>query len=341
MFTRAHVCALIIAAAAIAPCARADLPPGFTRTMLAGYDVGAPTSLAVLPDSRVIVGDYYGRVTLVAPDQPVALLFQLDDVVAADDHGLLGMTADPGFSTNGYFYIFYTATGPYDRIVRYTLSGSAVDPASRTLIWQNPDLCPGDSHHGGAINFGPDGNLYITTGEQYDNPMNAQTLVNQHGKILRLAADGSVPPDNPFVNTPGAQPEIWAYGLRNPFRATMDMPTGNLWIGDVGGSDWEEINRMAVGANYGWPLMEGPECSVSSCAAFTPPVFAYSHADPAYGTDDGAAIVCGPIYRGTAFPPNIAAISSMATGSAAGSAASSSTLPAISPTTSSSTPPPQ
>jgi glucose/arabinose dehydrogenase len=301
-----RVGALALAAVFGAP-ALADLPPGFTRTLMAPYpDVGVPTSLGPLPDGRIIVGDYYGYVTLIDLDHTVVPLLQLTDVVAADDHGLLGMTIDPGFATNGYFYIFYTSTGPYDIVVRYTLAGAAVDPASRTVIWRNPDLCPGFSHHGGALNFGPDGNLYITTGEEFDNAMNAQTLANQHGKVLRLAPDGSIPPDNPFVNTPGAQGAIWAYGLRNPYRARFDPQTGDLYIGDVGDGGFEEIDRVTpsgAGSNLGWPFMEGPHCNVSDCSSFLAPIFAYSHQDLAYTDGDGACIICGPVYRGTLFPP--------------------------------------
>jgi glucose/arabinose dehydrogenase len=305
MLTRVR--AAVIAAAAIVPCARADLPPGFSRTLLAPWtEVGIVTSLGVLPDGRLITGDYYGLVMLVNPGHPATTLIQLTDVVAADDHGLLGLTIDPDFANNGYFYIFYTSTGPYDIVVRYTLAGTTVDPDSRVTIWHNPDLCPGASHHGGALNFGPDGNLYITTGEEFDNAMNAQTLANQHGKVLRLAPDGSIPPDNPFINTPGAQPAIWAFGLRNPYRARMDPVTGDLYIGDVGDGAYEEIDRLsptAAGSNLGWPFAEGTQCNVSDCSSYTAPIFAYSHQDPAYADGGSACIVCGPVYRGTAFPP--------------------------------------
>jgi glucose/arabinose dehydrogenase len=296
-----------IAAAAIAAHAAADLPPGFTRTLIAPWtDIGVPTSLGMLPDGRIIVGDYYGLVSLVTPNQPTVTLLQLDDVVAADDHGLLGMTVDPDVADNGWFYIFYTSTGPYDIVVRYTLTGSTVDPASRTIIWHNPDLCPGFSHHGGALNFGPDGNLYITTGEEYDNAMNAQDLTNQHGKVLRLAPDGSIPPDNPFLNTPGAQAAIWVYGLRNPYRARFDTLTGNFFIGDVGDGGYEEIDRLAQtagGENLGWPFMEGPACHASDCSPYTLPIFSYSHQDLNYTDGDSACIICGPVYRATLFPP--------------------------------------
>src|SRR3954469_10077015 len=112
----------------------AALPPGFTRTLMAD-DAGAVTSLAPLADGRIIAGDYYGGVALIRPGQTSVALLQIADTWYGDDHGLLGIVADPQFAANGWFYVFYSANGPYDRVVRYTLSGESVDPASRTLIW--------------------------------------------------------------------------------------------------------------------------------------------------------------------------------------------------------------
>ncbi len=292
-------CAAVVALATLAGRAQA-LPPGFIRTLLV-QDFGAVTSIAPLPGGRVLYADLYGRVSIATAGQPSLPLIAINDVSVADERGLLGITVDPAFGTNGYFYVLYTTAGPYNRVARFTVVNDTVDPASRVVIWQNPGLCLGASHQGGGINFGPDGNLYIATGDQYDTPSNAQTLVNQHGKILRLAPDGSIPPDNPYVNTPGAQPAIWCLGLRNPYRFTIDQPTGNLWIGDVGENTYEEINRGHVAANFGWPFMEGPNCSISNCSQYTLPVSWYLHHDPVY-TPMEAAVICGPIYRGSAFP---------------------------------------
>jgi glucose/arabinose dehydrogenase/PKD repeat protein len=269
-------------------------------------DQGGISSIVPLPDGGVVASTLYGYLTLIRDAQQPSTILELPDIVTTDEHGVEGLCIDPGFSDNGWFYIYYTGPGPYNLVARYTLVNDAVDPASRTIIWQNPDLCPGASHQGGGIQFGIDGNLYIATGDQYDVPSNGQNLSNQHGKILRLAPDGSIPPDNPFLNTPGAQAAIWAYGLRNPFRITTDAATGNLWIGDVGESTWEEIDRVPVGppggANFGWPLMEGPQCNTSSCAGFTGPLWWYAHGDPVFTPNWEAAVMCGPIYRGNAFP---------------------------------------
>ncbi len=288
--------------AAIAGTARADLPQGFTRTAV-WINNGGVSAIAPLPDGRVLASALFGYISLVREGQAPILLHIIPDVVTTDEHGVLGLCIDPAFDKNGFFYVLYTGPGPYNLVARYTLANNAVNPASRTVIWQNPGLCPGASHQGGAINFGPDGNLYIATGDQYDTPANAQTLVNQHGKILRLAADGSVPPDNPFVTTPGAQPQIFAYGLRNPFRFSIDQLTGSLWIGDVGGSAHEEIDHGHAAANFGWPFMEGPLCSIGSCANFHEPAWSYAHGDPLLSPTFEGAVICGPVYRGTAFPP--------------------------------------
>jgi len=141
--------------------------------------------------------------------------------------------------------------------------GNTAATSSEVLIWQNPELAA-SWHHGGAIRFGADGNLYIATGDQLSSA-NAQDLRNQHGKLLRVRPDGSIPPDNPFVGMANRQPQIFAYGLRNPFRFVVDGLSGVIWTGNVGGNSatsWEEINRGASGANHGWPDQEGRAASL-------------------------------------------------------------------------------
>jgi PKD repeat protein len=171
---------------------------------------------------------------------------------------------------------------------------TATVAGSEFVLYQDPQVANAE-HHGGAIMFGNDGKLYFTTGEHFNAP-DAQSLTNPRGKLHRINLDGSVPTDNPFYD--GAGPNwdsIWAYGLRNPYRAYYDAPTGRMFIGDVGGNDYstarEEVNIGARGANYGWPNSEGP-CS----APCTSPLYYYAH----NGRD--ASITGGFVYHGTAFP---------------------------------------
>ncbi|TMA71699.1 MAG: PKD domain-containing protein, partial [Deltaproteobacteria bacterium] len=284
--------------------AQAALPPGFQRsTVVSG--LSEPTVLEFAPDGRLFVGERGGRILTVENGSLLPLpLVQLAADTLNGERGLVGLALDPNFATNGYLYAYYTTNEPRNRVGRLTVVGNTADPSSEVVIWQNPDLAA-DFHHGGTIHFGPDGALYIATGDQMVSA-NAQDLSNQHGKILRVARDGTIPPDNPFVRVPGAQAPIWAYGLRNPFRFVFDPATGALWIGDVGGNvaeSWEEVNRGVPGANYGWPNQEGRVCYVSDCSAYTFPVYAYQHNNPAYSTDQvQASITLGPVYRASAFP---------------------------------------
>ena len=156
---------------------RADLPPGFARTAI-WLSPGGVSSIAPLPGGRILAAALFGPITLLEDGQPSRALINIPKVVTTDEHGVLGMAIDPAFEINGYFYVLYTGAGPYNLVARYTLANNQVDPASRVVIWQNPGLCPGASHQGGGINFGPDGNLYIATGDQFDVPGNAQSLGN-------------------------------------------------------------------------------------------------------------------------------------------------------------------
>ncbi len=287
-----------------APLTSGPLPPGFTRTTIAtGLD--EPTVIEFLPDGRLLIGERGGRIWIVQDDtllpQP---LIQIDVNTTNGERGLVGLARDPSFASNGFLYAYYTTDEPRNRVGRFTVVGNTADPASETLVWQNPALAA-NYHHGGAIQFGSDGNLYIVTGDQF-NSANAQNLGVQHGKLLRVMPNGSIPPDNPFVGVPGAQAPIWAFGLRNPFRLSVDSLTGQIWIGDVGGNNsnsWEEVNLGVAGANYGWPNQEGGVCYVSDCAEIATPAFTYQQNDPEYYTTAfQASITLGPVYRGNVFP---------------------------------------
>jgi glucose/arabinose dehydrogenase len=223
------------------------------------------------------------------------------NAVAVGDAGLLSMTLDPSFATNNYYYVYFArsagGSSMRDTVARYTATSTwtGTVAGSEFVVWQDdPDANTG--HHGATIGFGPDGKLYISTGE-HTVGSNAQSLASYRGKVLRINSNGTIPSDNPFVDGSGPnKDEIWAYGLRNPYRFSFDPVTGQMYLGDVGGNDpstaWEEVDLIVKGANYGWPTCEGP-CSVSGV---TSPIYAYPHS----GRD--AAVMGGFIYRGTQFP---------------------------------------
>ncbi|MCI0635830.1 MAG: PQQ-dependent sugar dehydrogenase, partial [Actinobacteria bacterium] len=224
------------------------------------------------------------------------------------ERGLVGLAIHPDFAENGYLYVYFTTPEPRNRVARFTVAGDAADPGSEDVIWENLDTAA-DWHHGGAIFFANDGTLFITTGDQFD-ASTSQDLAGQHGKLLRVNDDGSIPADNPFLSDPLVPPEIYAYGLRNPYRASYDVETGTLYIGDVGGNgtaSWEEIDIAASGANYGWPDQEGDDCYISDCSEITLPIFSYQHDDPTYFNESlQGCITIGPRYRGNAFPDEYA-----------------------------------
>jgi glucose/arabinose dehydrogenase len=206
------------------------------------------------------------------------------------ERGLLGLAFDPDYATNGNFYIYRTVAGTtaHNEVDRYHVSANpdVADAASGTPIINLGNLSA-TNHNGGWIGFGPDGDLYIATGENA-NAANAQTLSNLLGKILRIEPDGTIPTDNPFYNsTTGVNRAIYDYGLRNPYRDSFDRATGDFYIADVGQNTIEEINAGIAGANYGWPSAEGP----SSNPAFTNPIFSYNHTV-------GQAVIGGYVYRG-------------------------------------------
>ena len=192
------------------------------------------------------------------------------------------------------FYVYYTdSTTVLNKVSRYTVSQSdpdVADPNSEVVLVSG--IATGVFHSAGALHFGSDGKLYVSTGDGSYGP-NGQDLTNLNGKILRLNTDGSVPGDNPFVGQASVRPEIWAYGLRNPFTFAFDPGSQRMMINDVGNSTWEEIDSGQSGANFGWPTCEG----VCNDARFVDPVYAYNHA-----AGPGKSITGGVFYRGTMFP---------------------------------------
>ena len=271
--------------------------PGFVNEVVVP-GISAATTLAFLPDRRMLVGELTETIWVVQPgaSQPNPTPFlQLDGSRLISEQGLLDILVDPNFAQNGHYYVFYTratSSGNHTRVSRFTASGNATVPGSEVALWEDPDGA-GEGHLGGSLAFGNDGKLYISTGENW-TPADAQRLDIPRGKILRINKDGTIPTDNPFYDGAGPnRDEIWAYGLRNPFRMSIDPVTGKMYIGDVGSDNSiEELNVGVRGANYGWPVCEGP-CGVSG---MTNPSYSYSDG----GRD--ASITGGVVYRGSQFP---------------------------------------
>ena len=262
------------------------------------------TTMRFLPDGKKLVGEIGGtlRIIPVGASAPSATPFNVIDGAVADaDAGLHDIALDPNFATNGFYYVHYAHTqgSSYrDRLSRFTAAPgwTSTVAGSELVLWQDDASSTTGAHHGASIAFGPDGKLYLSMGDN-GSPAHAQSLTNYHGKILRFNPDGTIPSDNPFVDGTGAnKDQIWAYGLRNPYRMSFDFTTGVHYVGDVGGNDnstaYEEINVIERGKNYGWPLCEGP-CSTTGV---TSPMYSYPHA----GRD--AAIMGGFVYRGNAYP---------------------------------------
>lgn len=233
-----------------------------------------------------------------------------DKVSSGGERGLLGLAFHPNFESNGYFYVNYTAPDPLrTRISRFQAAGGEADPSSETIILSYSQ--PFGNHNGGQLRFGPDGYLYIASGDgggSGDPNENAQNRRNLLGKILRIDVDAAgngsnygIPPSNPFVgNEQGFSEEIFAYGLRNPFRFSFDAETGLLWAGDVGQNRFEEINIIENGNNYGWNIVEGNECfePAEDCdrTGLTDPVFVYDH------SNNDRSVTGGFVYRGDWLP---------------------------------------
>ena len=237
-----------------------------------------------------------------------------------NEEGLLGLAFDPDYESNGYFYVYYSAAGPRRSVIsRFSVDSGKGDASSEKQIMVIPQ--PYSNHNGGHLVFGPDGYLYIGVGDggSANDPQghgqNRSTLL---GTILRIDvstidSEGryAVPPDNPFVGAGGGvREEVWAYGLRNPWRFNFDLATGDLWAADVGQNAWEEVDIIQPGLNYGWNVMEGAHCfaggrSLSSLLRRGPgecdqdglelPVVEYDR-------EGGCSITGGYVYRGARLP---------------------------------------
>ena len=265
-------------------------PQHFQTTQIVTEGLEGPSGFEFAPDGRIFVLERAGTVKIVKNGQLLSTPFVTLPSVDTGDRGLIGVAFDPDYSNNHYVYFYYTGLDLLNRLVRFDASQD-VATTGPVILFETKSPSH-QLHVGGSIAFGPDGKLYFAVGDN-GYPPNSQDLSNPHGKILRINKDGSIPTDNPFYGQSGKLWEIWAYGLRNPWRFQFDSVTGNLYVSDVGNFTWEEVNKIVKGGNYGWPTQEG-WCE-SQCA-FVNPIYSYNH------DDQSSAITGGPVYRATLFP---------------------------------------
>jgi glucose/arabinose dehydrogenase len=293
----------------------AAVPAGFQETVVAS--VSQPSVIGFAPDGRLFIGEKAsGRIRIYKNGALLAQPFlDVNAFVPAgtyfdtfNERGLLGMAFDPSFAANGFLYVYYsvckspanppqpgtnTCGSAKNRVVRFAAAGDVVDATSPVVLLDDIDN-DGGNHNAGWVGLGPlDGKLYVAIGDGGSFSAKAQNMGSLNGKILRLNADGTIPADNPFVTQAGARGEIWALGVRNPFRCRF-AADGRLFCGDVGANGWEEVDLITKGANYGWPTTEGP-FNATSFPQFTAPIHAYAHST-------SVAIIGGDFGAKTSFP---------------------------------------
>lgn len=311
------VCLVILAAGGLAGCAdeAGPDPSGGPYALVDAFPnltFDRPLCLVHAGDGsgRLFVVEQAGRIH-VFPAQPnvaaASVFLDIGPLVRREhnEEGLLALAFHPSYATNGFFYVYYSASSPLRNVLaRYKVDPAEPnrgDPSSARVLLEIPK--PYGNHNGATLLFGTDGYLYVSIGDgggAGDPQGNGQSLQTLLGKILRLDVDheaGSlryaIPADNPFASQAGARGEIWAYGLRNVWRMSFDRDTHELWAGDVGQNRWEEIDIITRGGNYGWSYREGTH-------AFRPGQPAVPAIEPVidYGRSEGASVTGGYVYRG-------------------------------------------
>ena len=291
------------------------LPPGIGLQLDPFVSAGLSSPVFMtqpLDDGRIFVVEQGGRIRVIRDGvlQTTPFLDITSRVLSGGERGLLSVAFHPQYATNHFFYVYFTTQTNGDiRIERFTTTANpeVADPASTKLIITTPHSTQAN-HNGGLVAFGPDGMLYAGLGDGGgggDPDGNGQNFNALLGSLLRLdintTAPYGIPADNPFVGQAGHRGEIWAKGLRNPWRWAFDAPTGLLYIADVGQNLHEEVNTVVAtrgGLNYGWNVWEGLSCyNAATCSAtgFEPPIIDYGHG-PA------CSITGGYVYRGSAIP---------------------------------------
>lgn len=282
---------MMLAFVVVTPAASAGTPPATFSDNVVASGLSAPTAVAFLPDGRMLVTEKGGALKLVTGGTATTLV--TIPVCTASEMGLLGVAVDPGFAgSSGSIYLYRSApsatgcassTGRFNQIVRVTMTNGTVDIASLSVLLTGI-ATDGGNHDGGGLRVGIDGKLWASVGDSgigdggnpgdSTNPY-AQDLASLNGKILRLELTGAPAVGNPFIGTPGARPEIYAYGFRNPFRLGIDPVTGKAWVGDVGQSTLEELDIVQPGGNYSWPYCEGSLPAGCMHAGDVAPIFDY------------------------------------------------------------------
>jgi glucose/arabinose dehydrogenase len=275
--------------------------------MLGFYVIPGASNQAVI----VTQGGKVYRLSLSggAPDLYGDLSARVVDFNTENEGGLLGLAFSPNFQSDHRVYLYFTSNdcgsgaGRCDVLARYTVSANTINTGSEVVLVEVDDPYP--NHNGGQILFGPDGYLYFALGDGGsggDPQGHGQDLSTLLGSILRIDVSGeayAVPPDNPFVGTAGARPEIFAYGLRNPWRFSFDRATGQLWAADVGQHRWEEVDRIVAGGNYGWNIMEGLACFQPPSGCLTAGL---QMPRAVYRTGSDCSVTGGYVYRGPSMP---------------------------------------
>jgi glucose/arabinose dehydrogenase len=298
------------------------LPAMKIKLKLISKGFTSPVGMASPKDgtNRIFVVEQGGKIKIskngaLLPTPFLNISDRLDGLnIAYSEKGLLGLAFHPDYKTNGRFFVYYSA--PFDNknfdhksvLAEFKVSANSdIAQTTGTTILEIPE--PESNHNGGCLQFGKDGYLYIGVGDgggagdKHGSMGNGQNLTTLLGKILRIDVNGKkpyeVPADNPFVNNTNAKPEIYAYGLRNPWRFSFDKVTGTLFCADVGQDEWEEVNIIEKGKNYGWRIMEATHCfnPAKNCntSGLTLPIDEYSH-------ETGISICGGYMYRGKMFP---------------------------------------
>jgi glucose/arabinose dehydrogenase len=290
-FLRVLIVGLLMTLAAAPVTTATDLPPGFAENLVLNQ-IFHPTALDFGPGGELWISGQSGDVwvyragaLIVAAKIPVNF---------EGERGISGLALDPDYAANHHVWLYYTFPGSpaNNRLSRFTNVGDHL--VEETVMVEGPPL-QNIFHNGGCIRFGPDGTLFFTMGDDGQGSL-AQDPHNLRGKVLHVKRDGSPAAGNPFLDGVDGDPRVWAYGFRNPWRFSIQPVTANLFIGDVGGAAWEEVDLGVPGGNFGWPLVEGPV--PPGQPGFVYPLFSYPH-DPVLG----AAVIGGDFARPGSFAP--------------------------------------